>query len=147
MRKAAIGELPVVKVGVWHRAHPTDWNEMLPFVIDVCPPGIVVDGVGGARNRMKSLNFSIPLVTPIGKHSACLPPIPAVAIVLAALIAPTRAGSQGFETTLTACAGQPDGTACDDHSACTFQVKRHRTTFFCGRSEAENDRDSLQTVR
>jgi len=34
--------------------------------VRLAPPGIVCDGVGGARKRMKSLNFSIALVAPTG---------------------------------------------------------------------------------
>src|SRR5213593_1190107 len=61
LRRAATVALPVKSVGVWHRAHPTFWNSVLPLATDTGVPGPVVDGVGGARNLTKAANFSGPL--------------------------------------------------------------------------------------
>src|SRR2546425_10344204 len=61
-----MGELPVVKVVVWQWAHPMVPNRVRPDLIAIAPPGVVGDGVGGARKRMKSLNFSMALVASIG---------------------------------------------------------------------------------
>ena len=66
MRNAATADFPVVNDGVWHCAHPTAVKGPLPFVIDVAPPGVVAEGVGGARKRMKNVNFSIELMASIG---------------------------------------------------------------------------------
>src|SRR5882757_5393893 len=43
-------------VGVWQTAQPMELNRALPWVIEVAPPGVVVDGVGGARRRMNCAN-------------------------------------------------------------------------------------------
>jgi hypothetical protein len=48
----------VVSVGVWQKAQPTLLNRSRPRVIDAEPPGVVVEGVGGARKRMKNANRS-----------------------------------------------------------------------------------------
>jgi hypothetical protein len=60
------------------------------------------------------------MVKPTRHHFAGLPPIPlAAAIAAVVLVAPAPARSRGFESTLVGCAGQPDGTACDDGNGCT----------------------------
>src|SRR5206468_1948240 len=56
----------VVNEGVWHSAQPVLLNSCLPFEIDVAPPGTVVDGVGGARKRMKFEKFWIAVVASNG---------------------------------------------------------------------------------
>ena len=43
-------------VGVWQSAQPVLAKSCLPLLIDVEPPGVSVDGVGGARKRWKSAN-------------------------------------------------------------------------------------------
>ena len=48
---------PVLSFGVWQSAHPTFAKICRPLLIESGPPGSVVDGVGGARNRMKKENF------------------------------------------------------------------------------------------
>ena len=63
---AAIRDVEVVNDGVWHSAQPADWKSALPLVIDAAPPGVVADGVGGARSRMKTANFSIELIEATG---------------------------------------------------------------------------------
>src|SRR5215467_12324680 len=62
LRLATADEL-VVKLGVWQSAQPVLENSPLPLDIDTEPPGEVVDGVGGARNRMNIENFSMELNT------------------------------------------------------------------------------------
>src|SRR5438105_731205 len=66
LRSAAIGESPDVIVGVWQWAQPTVVKRARPDVIEYAPPGVVDEGVGGARKRMKSLNFSMELVASTG---------------------------------------------------------------------------------
>ena len=46
-------EARVESEGVWQIAQPTELNKLRPLLIEVAPPGVVVLGVGGARNRMK----------------------------------------------------------------------------------------------
>src|SRR6266702_2188722 len=41
-------------------------NRLLPFAIDVAPPGVSGEGVGAARKRMKNANFSISLIASRG---------------------------------------------------------------------------------
>jgi hypothetical protein len=53
-------------LGEWHSAQPVSLNACRPRVIDAEPPGTVDDGVGGARKRMKIVNFSTELNTPGG---------------------------------------------------------------------------------
>src|SRR5437899_9717515 len=61
LASAATVESPVFNVGVWQSAHPTLTNSERPLLIEVAPPGMFVEGVGGARNRWKKANFSIAL--------------------------------------------------------------------------------------
>ena len=56
--------LPVVNDGVWQSAHPTEPKSALPLAIDGAPPGVSIDGTGGASMRMKNENFSIELIAP-----------------------------------------------------------------------------------
>src|SRR5262245_59708390 len=56
----------VVNDGVWHCEQPILLNVARPFLIDVAPPGMVSDGVGGARNRMKNANLVGPLMASAG---------------------------------------------------------------------------------
>src|SRR5262245_21041431 len=42
----------------------------LPFAIEAEPPGLVVDGVGGARKRMKNENFSMELIASSGEPAS-----------------------------------------------------------------------------
>jgi hypothetical protein len=53
--------LPVVKLAVWQKAHPTALNTFLPLAIDGAPPGVSGDGAGGASRRLKNANFSMAL--------------------------------------------------------------------------------------
>src|SRR5215467_3996986 len=62
LESAAIVDVPVVNDGVWHSAQPMLLNSCLPFEIDVAPPGVVVEGVGGASKRMNNANFSMSVV-------------------------------------------------------------------------------------
>ena len=41
---------------------PDRLKSALPLAIDGAPPGVSIDGVGGARKRMKNENFSIALI-------------------------------------------------------------------------------------
>src|SRR5262245_11309529 len=66
LESAATVEAPVVNAGVWHSAQPTSLNSDLPFVIEVAPPGVVVDGTGGARRRMKNANLTMSLTASLG---------------------------------------------------------------------------------
>jgi hypothetical protein len=49
--------------GVWQTAQPTEVNNDFPLAIEVGPPGVVVDGTGGASNRMNCANASTSLRT------------------------------------------------------------------------------------
>ena len=65
LRIAADLELPVFSVGVWHSAQPTLVEQPACRARSTsAPPGVLADGVGGARKRMKSANFSTQLSTP-----------------------------------------------------------------------------------
>src|SRR5436189_1624479 len=57
-------EAVVLRVGVWQVLQPMALNRFLPLVIDVEPPGVVVDGVGGARRRMNIAKATASLNTP-----------------------------------------------------------------------------------
>src|ERR1700733_2795034 len=46
-------------VGVWQVAHPMDENNALPVEIAEAPPGVVVEGIGGASRRMNSAKSTI----------------------------------------------------------------------------------------
>src|SRR6266478_3710509 len=64
-------DMPVVSVGVWHRAQPTRWNRLAPFRADwaVTPGGSA--GVGGAARRMKMSKFTRSEVVPsVGLESS-----------------------------------------------------------------------------
>ena len=47
---------------MWQSAQPTDVKSCLPRVMEALPPGVVVEGSGGARKRMKKANFSTSLI-------------------------------------------------------------------------------------
>src|SRR4029077_2578404 len=64
-RLEVIEERAVFNDGVWQRLQPTALNRLLPFAIDVDPPGVVVDGVGGARSRMNIANPTVSLSVPV----------------------------------------------------------------------------------
>src|SRR5258707_14769271 len=61
LRSAVISDVPVCSVGVWHNAHPMALNICLPLAIEAVPPGVSVEGVGGASNRM---NIAKPMASP-----------------------------------------------------------------------------------
>ena len=44
-------------LGVWHSAQPMSLNACLPRAMDAEPPGTWLDGVGGARKRMKKVKL------------------------------------------------------------------------------------------
>src|SRR6266849_4002629 len=50
----------VLSVGVWQVLQPTTLNRTRPVLMEVAPPGVVVDGVGCARSRM---NIAKPTVS------------------------------------------------------------------------------------
>src|SRR5215472_4950407 len=50
---------------VWHASQWMLLNRELPFAMDLAPPGFVVDGVGGARKRMKFTNFWMSLTSAV----------------------------------------------------------------------------------
>ena len=64
---------PVRRVGVWQSAQPTSAKSCRPLAMEIEPPGVVVDGVGGARKRMKKANFSMAL-------TVAVPPTAAVSV-------------------------------------------------------------------
>src|SRR5580658_1236211 len=45
-----------LSVGVWQVAQPMDLKSAAPAAIEVAPPGVLVDGVGGASKRINSAN-------------------------------------------------------------------------------------------
>src|SRR5580698_154988 len=53
----------VLRLGVWHIAQPTIPNRRLPLAMDAAPPGLLVDGVGGASRRMNIANCTTSLGT------------------------------------------------------------------------------------
>jgi hypothetical protein len=48
-------------VGVWHVAQPMALNRFRPLAIEAALPGVVVDGTGGASNRMNIANATTSL--------------------------------------------------------------------------------------
>src|SRR3569833_2608058 len=48
----------VFMLGVWHTAQPIELNNDLPLLMEVAPPGVVVEAIGGARRRMNCANPS-----------------------------------------------------------------------------------------
>ena len=53
LRLEVSADAEVVSEGVWQTAQPMALNSDRPLLMDVEPPGVVVEGVGGARKRMK----------------------------------------------------------------------------------------------
>jgi hypothetical protein len=73
LRKAATAELPVVKLGVWQKAHPTELNTFLPLAIDGAPPGVSGDAPAAPAGRMKNANFSMALsASVVAAASVCV---------------------------------------------------------------------------
>src|SRR5205085_9280383 len=70
---ASIVDGPVESVGVWHSAHPAAVNASRPRPIDADPPGMFIDGFGGARKRMKDANRSTAL-------TVCVPTVASVLV-------------------------------------------------------------------
>ena len=58
-------EVPVVRLVVWQIAQPMEMKRLRPLVIEVAPPGTVVEGVGGAKRRMNIANCARSLSVPI----------------------------------------------------------------------------------
>ena len=48
-------------VAVWQVAQPMALNSRRPLAIEVVPPGVVVEGVGGASKRMNIANITVSL--------------------------------------------------------------------------------------
>src|SRR5581483_10332819 len=57
-------EAEVASEGVWHEEQPIELNSDLPALMEVEPPGVVVDGAGGADKRMNMENFTTSLDVP-----------------------------------------------------------------------------------
>jgi hypothetical protein len=51
--------LSVFNAGVWQSAQPTFVNWCWPRPMEVAPPGVSGDGLGGARKRWKLAKFSM----------------------------------------------------------------------------------------
>src|SRR2546427_9946239 len=66
LRNAATAALPVLRLGVWQRAHPVSVNSFRPLAMDSTPPGVLGEGAGAARKRAKKANFSIALTASTG---------------------------------------------------------------------------------
>src|SRR5215813_12687484 len=67
--------LPVAKVLLWHNAHPTLVNTVLPFLAEA----LSVAGVGGARKRINTEKFTIS--EDMSPAVPVLPPFSAVSLV------------------------------------------------------------------
>jgi hypothetical protein len=48
-------------VGAWQVAHPMALNNERPLLMEVVPPGVLVDGVGAASKRMNIANITVSL--------------------------------------------------------------------------------------
>ena len=48
---------------MWHMAQPIALKFWLPLAMDCAPPGLVLEGVGGARRRMNIANCTTSLGT------------------------------------------------------------------------------------
>ncbi len=72
MFKAATLEEPVFIVGVWHALQPMDENSALPRAMEAAPPGVSVEGAGGARKRMKFANCTTSLAAATGVAASVL---------------------------------------------------------------------------
>jgi hypothetical protein len=57
-------EADVVREGVWQAAQPMELKSDFPLAMEVEPPGVVVEGVGGAVRRMNMANFTRSLDVP-----------------------------------------------------------------------------------
>src|SRR5271165_881373 len=62
-RAGVTPEVPVWSVGVWHMAQPITLKLRLPLAMDGAPPGLVLEGFGGARRRMNIANCTMSLGT------------------------------------------------------------------------------------
>ena len=56
------GDEPVIRVGEWQRAHPTELNTAEPF----CADSVSATGVGGAKSRMKAAKLTTSEAKPEG---------------------------------------------------------------------------------
>src|SRR5690348_13663977 len=65
-------ERNVASDGVWQTLQPMALNRLRPLVIDVAPPGTVVDGTGAASNRMNMAKPTVSLITPAPTPSKCV---------------------------------------------------------------------------
>src|SRR5216117_2226843 len=59
-------ERVVASDGVWQTLQPMALNRARPLLIDVEPPGVVVDGVGGASSRMNMAKATVSLMLSVG---------------------------------------------------------------------------------
>src|SRR5438105_4142013 len=64
-RLEVMAERDVVSDGVWQTLQPMELKRLRPLVIDVEPPGTVVEGVGGARRRMNIAKPTVSLSVPV----------------------------------------------------------------------------------
>src|SRR5260221_8960884 len=53
-----------VSVVVWQTLQPMELNRLRPLLMEVAPPGVVVEGTGGASNRMNMANDTVSLSVP-----------------------------------------------------------------------------------
>ncbi len=54
----------VVSAGEWQTLQPMALKRLFPLLIDVAPPGVVVEGTGGASRRMNMANDTVSLSVP-----------------------------------------------------------------------------------
>src|SRR5947208_12225803 len=65
-------ERNVVSDGVWQTLQPMELKRARPLLIDVAPPGVVVDATGCARKRMNMAKATVSLITPAPTPLKCV---------------------------------------------------------------------------
>ena len=63
-KPGVMDDAAVVSEAVWQEVQPMELKRARPLLMEVAPPGTVVDGVGGAVRRMKIANFTTSLDVP-----------------------------------------------------------------------------------
>src|ERR1700686_3398786 len=89
-------EEEVWSVGVWHMAQPTKLKRFFPLAMDCAPPGLVVEGVGGARSRMNMANCTTSLGTAVYCEGFMFPVSSVVAFTLQFAGRPPARASSGL---------------------------------------------------
>jgi hypothetical protein len=119
---AATVVVPVRNEDVWHNAQPMAENRLRPRPIDAEPPGELVDGVGGARKRMKNANFSMALTVSVGSGPSTFVTSFGCEANWQLAFSSRSTWNSSFEMPISTLYASPENSSSD--SFCAFQPKR-----------------------